>query len=204
MKRIYPFIFSIFFTASLSAQFRLMEEGKDALLVNYKGDTIWGKAEMDLEHKWVQIKGEQGFRLIEFPKINSLRLYDTDENNIIAYRRYEKDTQRSELLEQVVIGSIHFLRKTQPRTYSNYTGSPMLNTVNAVVENQYYMWYNGKLMKVKNFKKQLFSLASEAEAELLSSFRKENKLQYHKEYDQAVLIDFYNTLQAKQQLATNY
>ncbi len=201
MKRFYLLVFIVFFTFSGQAQPRLMREGEDALLVTLKGDSLWGKAEVNLEQEIVQIRSEQGFRAMDFPRIRSLRLYDENENHITAYRRYPASHAKSEFLEQVVIGPVHLLRKSKPRTYNNYIGSTMLNSTREVMEDQYFFWHENRLVKVMNFKKQLLSIMSPEEQELVLDFRKAKKLSYHNNHDQALLVDYLNKLRGQQQLA---
>ena len=194
MKRICLFILVVFLSFSLQAQLKVMEKGKDALLVTNQGDSLWGKAELDLENKVVQIRGEQGFRVIDLPKVETLRLYDSETHAISSYRRYYLENGKSELLEQVVIGSIHFLRKAELQTYQTYTGTTMLNQSNEVTENQYFMWSKGELTKVKNFKKQLTQILTNKESELIEVYRKSGNLKYYKDYDQALLVDYVNVI----------
>lgn len=201
MKTTFPFILILFLSFSVEAQLVVMKEGQHALLVNHKGDSIWGKAELDMDNKVVQLRGEHGFRVVDLQKVVSLRLYDEEEHSITAYRRYKRNNQESEFLEQVVIGDIHFLRKYRSQTYVNNMGSTMLNTINEVEENQYFLWEMGELTKVKNFKKQLSNLMTEKEALLMEDYRKTSKLRYHKEYDQALMVDYLNTLRGQPHLA---
>ncbi|MEM7110284.1 MAG: hypothetical protein AAF519_18805 [Bacteroidota bacterium] len=201
MKRFYLLVIIGFFAFSTRAQPVPMKEGKDALLVTLKGDSLWGKAEVDLEYEIVQIRGEQGFRAMDFPRIKSLRLYDEDENHITAYRRYPTSHAQSELLEQVVIGPVHLLRKSKPRAYNNYIGSTMLSSTREVMESQYFFWHQNRLIKVVNFKKQLLSMVKPEEQELVLNFRKAKKIRYHNSHDWALLVDYLNLLREQQQLA---
>ena len=174
-----------------------MKEGKDALMVNHKGDSIWGKAEVDLDNKWVQIRSERGFRSMAFRKVRLLRLYNAEDNSVTSYRRYYRDAYNSELLEQIIVGSMHFLRRTKSNTYADDMGTPMFFMINEVEEDQYFIWHSGKLLKIRNFKKQFLSLLNENEIEKITNFKKENKLQYYENCDQALIVNYYNDLYNK-------
>ncbi|MEM6830208.1 MAG: hypothetical protein AAF551_06805 [Bacteroidota bacterium] len=201
MKNSCLFVFILLITFSASAQLNLMKEGRDALLVTHRGDSLWGKAEVNLGKQLVQMKAHRGFRVVDFRRIELLRLYDEAENSVIAYRTYPRDRYRTELLEQVVVGSIHYLKKSRPRTYANYLGGEMMGSTTEVVESNYFIWYEGRLNKVKNFKKQFLSILSSEEQLLITDFQKENQLKFYRNYDQAVFINYINNLRQSQELA---
>ncbi|MEM9832730.1 MAG: hypothetical protein AAF944_19015 [Bacteroidota bacterium] len=168
-----------------------------ALLITQRGDTLRGTATVDLAQSKVQIYADQGFRVLNFRDVYTLRLYDEMTHRMITYQQYSDRVyrQRPRLLEQVVVGSVHFLKKSQPRVYDSYFNTIRIANAQSVVESDYFLWHNGKLQRVKNFKKQLRALCETPQHyDQMTTFAKQGQLKFYRPEDQARLIHHLNSL----------
>lgn len=200
MGRVILFIGVLLISITAFAQSKLMKDASDAVLVDFKGNVICGKAKVDLKEEWVQIQSKDEFRVIEFEKIRELRLFNDSNQSLTSYHRYPLNNHESKLLEQIAIGSVHLVRKVKPQQLQTPMSSTYLNSPRHTVSKQYFLWNEGTLSKVKSFKKQIQSMMSTEEHGALSAFQKENKLSYHDDHDQSLMVNYLNQLR-KEQLA---
>lgn len=193
-------------TVEANAQATNLSDNFVVLVTTYK-DTLSGVMEVDVLKELLFLRSKDKVRVVSFKSISALKVMDHHSGKYHSFHRYHDVDKgvRGQLLEQLAIGEVHFLRKMIPFTPSSQMleeqgGATILRKPVA----EYYLFSEGALIKVRNFRKQLKQLVnSEQEQQQLDEFAAINALDHTNPSHQLSLIIQLNKMRSASLIAGN-
>ena len=141
-------------------------------------------------------------------QVESFSFYDKKIKKERQFKAYDLNNKGSnfEFFEVVTSGNLKLLRKEKPMLIPSgdyyYFFANQNETGNHKTHFVYYLLKDDDLMKVKNFKKQLFNLTEKLYQDMIKDYIQDENLKLDQVNSQVKLLTYYNQLKDSERLFT--